>query len=177
MKSFDRLVFCSVCNEWRTRKDSVKTPAEIRCYKHRRVRQKTIGKKNIMGNGYLRIQTETGWQYEHRYIWQLHHGFIPVGFVVHHIDGDKTNNDINNLKLLPRKKHDSIETSHRWDLRRAGKLPPIQNPKQKNLDRTVLVKMLVQGKSLSAIGRHFDTTHDTVKRNIERYGLHFKNTD
>ena len=33
--------------------------------------------------------------------------------VVHHIDGDKLNNDINNLKLMTRKEHIEI---HRKDL-------------------------------------------------------------
>ena len=41
----------------------------------------------------------------HIYVWQKHNGEIPDGFHVHHKDGDKTNNDISNLELLPKFEH------------------------------------------------------------------------
>jgi hypothetical protein len=44
----------------------------------------------------------------HRYIWIEHNGPIPKGLVVHHIDEDKTNNDISNLMLLSNKEHTYI---------------------------------------------------------------------
>lgn len=44
----------------------------------------------------------------HRYVWYCHNGEIPSGFVVHHIDGDKNNNGIENLKLMPVGRHASI---------------------------------------------------------------------
>lgn len=37
---------------------------------------------------------------EHRFVWEHHHGPIPKGFVVHHINGDKLDNEIENLELL-----------------------------------------------------------------------------
>jgi hypothetical protein len=36
----------------------------------------------------------------HRYVWEFHNGEIPKGFHVHHIDHNKSNNDISNLELL-----------------------------------------------------------------------------
>jgi hypothetical protein len=36
----------------------------------------------------------------HRVIWQLANGTIPDGYVVHHKDHDKTNNNISNLELV-----------------------------------------------------------------------------
>ena len=36
----------------------------------------------------------------HRYIWIQHHGKIPPGMEVHHIDSDITHNDINNYELI-----------------------------------------------------------------------------
>lgn len=39
--------------------------------------------------------------YAHRYVWELHHGKIPPGAVIHHIDGDRSNNSIENLQLIP----------------------------------------------------------------------------
>ena len=41
----------------------------------------------------------------HRKVWIEHHGEIPNGFIVHHKDGDKQNNEIINLELISRKEH------------------------------------------------------------------------
>lgn len=38
-----------------------------------------------------------------RAIWEQYNGTLPEGFVVIHIDGDKHNDDINNLKAISRK--------------------------------------------------------------------------
>ena len=35
---------------------------------------------------------------------------IPDNFAVHHIDGDRSNNDIDNLLLCTRKAHERLET-------------------------------------------------------------------
>jgi len=41
----------------------------------------------------------------HRYVWVCERGDIPEGYDVHHIDHDKSNNDISNLELLTKKEH------------------------------------------------------------------------
>lgn len=41
----------------------------------------------------------------HRFIWEQHNGSIPDGYIVHHIDHDKSNNEINNLCLVEWGKH------------------------------------------------------------------------
>lgn len=41
----------------------------------------------------------------HRFVWEFYNGEIPDDCQVHHIDEDKSNNDISNLALLPRKEH------------------------------------------------------------------------
>lgn len=41
----------------------------------------------------------------HRVVWQLFYGDIPDGFHIDHIDGDKTNNKIENLRCIPREKN------------------------------------------------------------------------
>lgn len=42
---------------------------------------------------------------EHRFIWHSHYGSIPDGYVVHHKDGDKANNELANLELLSELEH------------------------------------------------------------------------
>lgn len=41
----------------------------------------------------------------HRWVWINHNGAIPKGMDIHHIDGDKSNNEIENLKMLSRAEH------------------------------------------------------------------------
>lgn len=41
----------------------------------------------------------------HREVWKYHNGEIPPGFHVHHIDGDRANNGIENLALLAGEEH------------------------------------------------------------------------
>lgn len=50
----------------------------------------------------------------HRYIWEYHNGDIPKGHHIHHIDGDKNNNDIDNLKLVKASKHAKIHGKERF---------------------------------------------------------------
>lgn len=44
----------------------------------------------------------------HRYVWEFYNGPIESGYDIHHIDGNKSNNDISNLAKISRKKHAEI---------------------------------------------------------------------
>jgi hypothetical protein len=44
----------------------------------------------------------------HRYIYEKYYGKIPKGYDVHHIDHNKDNNEISNLKLVTAKEHQEI---------------------------------------------------------------------
>lgn len=48
---------------------------------------------------------EEGVEALHREIWRHHNGEIPEGHLIHHKDGDSTNNDIDNLECLSPKEH------------------------------------------------------------------------
>ena len=49
----------------------------------------------------------------HRYVWEYYNGEIPEGYHVHHIDHDKSNNDISNLELVEGKKHVTMHSTER----------------------------------------------------------------
>ncbi len=48
----------------------------------------------------------------HRVVWEYHHGPIPDGFAVHHIDHDRFNNQIENLELMERGEHARYHNAH-----------------------------------------------------------------
>lgn len=41
----------------------------------------------------------------HVYIWEKQNGRVPKGMTIHHIDEDKRNNELTNLKLITNKEH------------------------------------------------------------------------
>ncbi len=44
----------------------------------------------------------------HVYVWEHYNGLVPNGCHIHHIDGDKSNNTIQNLQLLPAEEHEKL---------------------------------------------------------------------
>lgn len=62
--------------------------------------------------GYLRFAKDFDGKlrFEHSIIWEKNFGKVPAGMVIHHIDFDKTNNDISNLKLVTHLEHKRIHS-------------------------------------------------------------------
>lgn len=58
-----------------------------------------------MNGQYKRIRIEGKEFFVHRLVWEMEHGPIPIGHVVHHRDGNKHNNAIDNLECIPRSQH------------------------------------------------------------------------
>lgn len=56
----------------------------------------------------------------HVWVWKYHNGDIPADHHVHHIDHDKSNNDINNLTIMLRKNHLSYHNSLEENRKRAA---------------------------------------------------------
>lgn len=72
----------------------------------------TIGEvsmmKHINDYGYVLIKTDDGWKREHIVVWERFNGSLHDGCLIHHLDGDRTNNDISNLEMMTNSKHGSI---------------------------------------------------------------------
>ena len=66
--------------------------------------------KKTTPKGYLRTRKDhTGkLRMEHNLVWEKANGPIPEGMFIHHIDHNKTNNDIDNLQLVTPLEHKRI---------------------------------------------------------------------
>lgn len=54
----------------------------------------------------------------HVYVWEFYNGTVPDGYEVHHIDGNKSNNDISNLKCVKAEEHRRYHAENMTDERK-----------------------------------------------------------
>lgn len=55
---------------------------------------------SIRKDGYIRLSLNKKYYYCHRVVWEMHNGQIPEGLMIDHIDGDRSNNNLENLRLV-----------------------------------------------------------------------------
>lgn len=81
---------------------SVKKPST--CFKPgcTPLNKKELGTERLNGDGYyeVKVDSKRGWQYRARLVWEQANGPIPKGQCILHIDGDKTNDSLDNLVLV-----------------------------------------------------------------------------
>lgn len=78
---------------------------------HQKSFETEFGSAIIGNNGYLVvISSKEGNRFKtvHRLMWEKYNDQIPEGYHIHHIDGNRLNNNINNLKLVSNSEHSSL---------------------------------------------------------------------
>ena len=76
--------------------------------------RKRGGPLHLRGNGYLCTHDREGRQCSiHRAYWETRNGLIPNSHVVHHINGDKSDNRIKNLACMTNIDHAALHSRRR----------------------------------------------------------------
>ncbi len=65
---------------------------------------------HITPKGYVRFTVDGRLRLEHCVVWEEHFGPIPTGYQVHHINGDKVDNRIENLQLVDTTTHKRLHS-------------------------------------------------------------------
>jgi HNH endonuclease len=119
---------CKYCGEpaerYRTMKGHLQRPQV--CLAHRSYEGERHwhwrGGERSMKSGYVRVWTGRGKRdLEHRAVWIAAYGPIPKGMQLHHCNGDKTDNRLENLALVSNKGHQILHRheralGERWSL-------------------------------------------------------------
>ena len=133
------------------------------------MRPKRKGLYQVFNGEYFGLDEKSGyWQNTktrermHRYVWKHFYGEIPTGFHIHHLDGDKSNNDISNLAM--------ISASAHLKLHGENQNPETLEKKKKNCDN---VRYLTKAWHASKDGRewhkaHYQKTKDALHERFER---------
>lgn len=86
--------------------------------------EQPVRAENKTKAGYLQIVVcENGQRIgcqAHRLIWYSHNGSIPKNCIIHHIDKDRQNNNIDNLQLMTHKQHNTHHAHAAWNKGKSG---------------------------------------------------------
>lgn len=165
-------LFCPRCKDWRIVHKSSRNLQDgdvANCRKHGT--PMTVGRRFVDANGYIRVQTGEGYEYEHRYLWRQHFGSIPTSHVVHHINGNRQDNRIENLRLMPKRKHDSVTSAVAWSAIRQGVLPPRRKPNKKRFPPDRVINTVNNCGSLRKAARALGTSRHVLARILREAGL------
>lgn len=81
-------------------------------------RRRSPGEGHLRHDGYKHYGAGRKHILEHRIVWEAEHGPIPPGMVIHHRDGNKLNNTIDNLEMMTNAEHMRHHAIERFRVKR-----------------------------------------------------------
>ena len=94
----------------------------------------------------------------HRFVWVCEKGEIPKGYHIHHKDGDKSNNSIDNLELIDAKMHSKLHADQLTDEQREWR--------RNNLNTNARPKAVEWHKSEEAKQWHSEHAKEMIEKGI-----------
>ena len=125
--------------------------------------------------GYLRVRIayknrKKIFVMSHRMIWQLHNGLIPSGNVVHHRDGNKTNNKLNNLECIVRSEHSRMHyhgcEGHEITKETRSKMIRVRMENRKKRALQIYKEKITDGLSVETLAEKYHKHKRTITRAI-----------
>ena len=115
------------------------------------------GPLHSIRHGYLATYGRNGKQVlVHRGCWEAHHGPIPKGTAIHHMNGDVLDNRVENLRAMPRSEHAALHGKQRTRVA---------------LPLASLIEGRSGGASYREIGDAYGVSWSTVRRRLAEVGL------
>lgn len=119
--------------------------------------------------GYVIVRIGPGdWRYEHRVIWERAHGPIPPGYHVHHINGVRDDNRLENLELVNGARHNREHTAERHRNGSLDNWGPSSGKWRHDLDSDEIVRRHDSGESFRSIGRDLGAAHNVISNHYRR---------
>jgi DNA-binding NtrC family response regulator len=123
---------------------------------HKHYREKDSGYILILKPSHPRAD-KSGYVPEHTLVMEQMLGrLLKPDEVVHHINGNKSNNQPENLRLMTAFQHKQLHSSL----------------DRKTVDIEYAAKMLDEGYTLSEVSKKFNVCIDTIRAKLKRYGLY-----
>lgn len=112
----ERISIKNTGRKWTLSEDQKKKLSKM----FKKLRAKTAKGWSLKPSGYLEItRGKNRFKSVHRVVMEKHLGRkLKKDEVVHHIDGDKTNNEITNLKVMNRKEHNKLHALENYSKRK-----------------------------------------------------------
>ena len=109
-------------------------------------------------NGYKRVTINKKTRSIHRIVWEIFNGEIPKDMVIDHIDGNRSNNDLNNLRLVTQSENmiNAQKNGHK------GQKPVVQY--------SLTGEKIAEYESIQKAADQMGVTHAAIRSAINRNG-------
>lgn len=133
------------------------------------------------GAGRYKRKIKNGKNYQlHRLIWETYKGEIPKGYIIHHINGNKKDNRIENLACISQKEHNIIHAKDRpiWNKGLTAKnskkwkktlLKAVETRTKNYFEKCKLVFNLRQKMSAKEVGEKIGICERQIYSILKRY--------